>query len=123
METMLIREYQDSDVGDFVKRVKELGLTRYASEAVNEMKFEDITEFYEAVRRAMKLCVQAGFTMEENFIQIYKCSVDGIIYDWKISPLAYHLVCMNGKTSNPNVARLQIQLINKQFLNTNYKTI
>lgn len=121
MEIIVTKTYENSVIEDFVKKAKKLGLTHYASEAAKEMEFEDVFEFHEAVKRAMKLCVQVGLKIEENFMQIYKSAPGEIIYDWKLSPLAYYLVCLNGESTNSNVAQLQVQMIKHQFLNS--KTI
>lgn len=101
----------------FKKQVQELNLTYYASEAAEKMEFEGTIEFHEAVERSMKLCLQAGITLEGNFKRIYKCSGDGIMYDFKLSVLAYRMVCLNGGSSNSKVARMQIDLLKNQHLN------
>ena len=81
------------------------------------MEFENISEFHQAVKRSMELCLQAGISLDGNFRQIYKCSYEGIEYDWKLSILAYKLVCLNGASSNAKVARMQIELLKVQHLN------
>lgn len=117
MELVITNNNPIQAVEDFARQAKELNLVYYASEAADSMKFEDITEFHEAVKRAMELCLHASIPLEGNFRRIYKCSYDGIVYDWKLSVLAYHLVCLNGGSSNPNVARMQIELLKNQSLN------
>lgn len=123
MEIIVTRTNENSVIENFVKKARELGLTYYASEAAKEMEFEDVLEFHEAVKRAMKLCMQVGLKIDENFMQIYKCTPGEIIYDWKLSPIAYYLVCVNGESNNPNVAQLQVQMIKRQFLNSDYKIV
>ena len=117
MELVTTKTYMTSVVEEFLQKVKELNLICYASEAAKEMEFESAAEFHEAVKRAMELCIHAGIPLEGNFRQIYKCSYDGIVYDWKLSVLAYQMVCLNGGSSNPNVARLQVELLKNQSLN------
>lgn len=79
------------------------------------MEFKDVTEFQEALKRAMELCMHAGISLEQNFKRIYKSTCHGIVSGLKLSGLAYRLVCVNGKTSNPSVVRLQIELILKNI--------
>lgn len=117
MEMIIAKRMRNSFIEEFIRKLRELELIYYASEAADEMNFKDVVEFHEAVKRAMKLCVNVGLPLEGNFMQIYKSSTDGIIYDWKISPLAYHLVCLNGECYNPKVAKLQVDLITKHFFN------
>ncbi len=116
-KTYATSTYVTSIIEEFEKQLKELNIIYYASEAAKKMEFDDVIEFHEAVRRAMELCLHAGIPLEGNFRRIYKCSCDGIEYDWKLSVLAYQLVCLNGGSSNPNVARMQVELLKNQSLN------
>jgi hypothetical protein len=63
-----------------------------------------------AVHRSMELCSANGLNLKHNFKRIFKGSPLGIVPDWKLSLLAYNLVRLNGNSSNPNVAKLQISL-------------
>ncbi len=104
-----------SNQEDFLReQVREHNLVFFASEAAAKMDFEDIEEFHEAVKRAMELCLHAGIPLDMNFKRVYKCSYKGIIYDWKLSVLAFQMVCLNGSAANPNVARKQIELLKNQ---------
>jgi hypothetical protein len=81
------------------------------------MGFNSVEELDDSVKRGMELCLSAGIPIKGNFHRVYKCFDDGLTRDWKLSVLAYQLVCLNGKSFNPNVARLTIQLIKDQHLN------
>lgn len=109
--------YNMSSIEDFGKVVNELNLVYYASEAARYMQFVDNAEYTQAVKRAMELCNQVNISIDGNFKKIYKCSYEGIENDWKLSVLAYRLVCLNGGSTNPNVATMQIQLLKNQALN------
>lgn len=80
------------------------------------MEFDSQEELYESVKRAMELCMSAGIPVKGNFQRIYKSSADGIVYDWKLSTLAYKLVCVSGKPSNPSVARLTVQILKNEHI-------
>ncbi len=111
MELVASHTYQSASVKEFIEQLKELNLVRYASDAAAEMEFDGIDELTDAIKRATEICIHAGIPLEGNFRRVYLCSGEGIVYDWKLSVLAYRLVCVNGWTSNPNVARLQIDLL------------
>ena len=115
MNRIIAKQINHSIIEEFIKKIRELELIFYASEAANEMNFKNTTEFHEAVKRAMELCLNVGLPLEGNFMQIYKSSKEGLVYDWKISPLAYHLVCLNGECYNPKVARMQVDLVTNLF--------
>jgi len=89
----------------------EKNLVYYASEAAGEMRFESVDELQEAVKRAMELCRASGLPLSMNFRRIFKSSPLGIVFDWRLSALAYRLVQLNGNPSNPFIARLQIDLL------------
>ena len=110
----MTQTYQSPVITDFMEQMKELNLVHYASDAADEMEFEDLSEFHDSVKRSMSICLHAGIPIEGNFKRIYKSSNNGIVYDWKLSLLAYRLICLNGGSSNPNVARMQIELIKLQ---------
>ena len=94
----------------------EQNLVYYASEAAYEMGFESYDELQEAIKRSMKLCETTGLPLRNNFRRIFKSSSMGVVFDWKISVLAYRLVQLNGNTANNQVAKLQIDLV-KNFTN------
>lgn len=110
MELTETKTYITPVIEEFIESVLEQCLVYYASDAATRMEFQD-GEFQEAMKRAMELCSNAGIPIEENFKKVYKCSYDGISYDWKLSVLGYKLVCVNGGSSNPNVAMMQLQLL------------
>lgn len=117
MQLTIIQTHASPVVDEFAEKMAMLNLINYASEAAMEMEFESLEEMHESVKRAMELCMSAGISIKGNFQRIYKCSDGGIVYDWKLSMLAYRLVCLSGNSSNPNVARLTIQLLKNEHLN------
>jgi hypothetical protein len=112
-----IELYQTQGTNVLNELVRELNLVYYASEAAERMEFGDVDELHDAVKRAMEICTHAGLPLEANFKRIYKCSYHGITYDWKVSVLAFHLICLNGDPGNENTAHMQVDLLRNQALN------
>jgi hypothetical protein len=104
-------------VEEFMEKIESRNLLYYASEAATEMEFDSLEELHSSVKRAMELCISAGIPIKGNFQRVYKCFDDGLTYDWKLSLLAYKLVCLSGNVNNPNVSRLNIKLIKEQHIN------
>lgn len=96
---------------DLTELAAERNLLYYASEAADQMSFESLDELQGAVERAMQVCQAGGLSIKTNFKRVFKCSSSGLVFDWKLSELAYCLVRLNGDASNPRVARLQIGLL------------
>lgn len=110
---LMTHTYLSQSSLDFLEQLKELNLVKYASDAAAEMEFDSAGELNETVKRAMELCILAGIPVEGNFRRIYMCSQEGIVYDWKLSLLAYRMVCINGWSSNSHVAKMQIDLLKR----------
>ena len=109
MVTLQIYQEQQDDM--LAELTRELNLVYYASDAAEKMQFQSEDEFFEAVKRSMDICQHAGFSVRDHFRQIYKCSPDGVTYDWRLSALGFQLVCLNGSPENPNTARMQINML------------
>ena len=116
MKPAVIHRYVSHEAEEFVKQLKELTLVAYASDAAKEMAFTGNDEMAKAVKRSIQICENSGMPIEGNFKPVYKCSAEGIEFDWKLSGLAYNLVCINGEGSNPNVARKQVELLKNNSL-------
>jgi hypothetical protein len=112
-----IQIYQEQQEDRIEELTRELNLIYYASEAAEKMHFSGIGEFHGAVKRAMEICSYSGLPLRMNFKQIYKCSPNGVTYDWKLSALGFQLVCLNGSSENPFTARMQINLLRGMALN------
>lgn len=119
MKLATIQSYVCPEVEEFMKQLKELSLVAYASEAAKEMGFSNNEEMVKAVQRSIRICENSGVPTEGNFKPVYKCSADGIEFDWKLSSLAYNLVCINGESINPKVAHKQIELLKYNPLHNN----
>lgn len=117
MELTVVQTHTSSVVDEFAEKVAALNLMYYASDAASEMEFDSLDELHESVKRAMELCMASGISMKGNFQRVYKSFDGGLTYDWKLSLLAYRLVCISGRSSNPMVSRLIIQLIKNDHLN------
>jgi hypothetical protein len=111
MDMVSIQIYQEQREDSFEELTRELSLVYYASDAAEKMQFSSQDEFQDAVKRAMEICLYAGLSVRMNFKQIYKCSPDGVTYDWRLSALGFQLVCLNGSSENPFTARMQINLL------------
>jgi hypothetical protein len=98
-------------IDDYDSITDESGLRYFASDAAQEMGFSGPEELQEAVLRAGNLCLAQGLPLKQNFKRIYRCTENGVYCDWKLSVLAYRLVCLNGYTLNPRVAALQVKLL------------
>lgn len=116
-ELVIVRANKTSFLDELREKIMEMNMIHYASEAALEMKFENLDELNYAIKQAMNIFSSIGISLEENFKGFYRCSEDGIKFDYKLSPLAYELVCLNGYSTNPNVAMMQITILQ----NNNFK--
>ena len=117
MQIAIIQTQTSPLVDEFAEKLEMLNLIHYASEAVDEMEFDSFEELHESVKRAMGIFITAKIPIKGNFQRVYKSYAEGITYDWKLSELAYKLVCISGSPANANVARSIIQLIIEEHIN------
>ena len=120
MNIIVNHSHVNPTVEEFIERIALLNLIFSASDAGVEMNFDSGGELEVAVKRSMETCIAAGIPVRGNFQRVYKCSGDGIFYDWKLSLLAYRLVCINGSSANRSVAVMMIRML-KQAENNNFK--
>lgn len=118
MELTIRYEQTSPVVEEFAERLIMLNLLYYASEAMEEMQFDSVEELQESIKRAMEICIAAHIPTRGNFLRVYKSYTEGLTYDWKLSELAYRLVCISGNPSNYNVAHEIISLIKNAHINT-----
>jgi hypothetical protein len=115
MKLAVITFPQDNYYHEAAELNADKNLIYSASEAADKMEFETPDELQDAVKRAMELCISTGLPVNCNFKRFFKSTALGIICDWKLSALAYHLVQLNGGPSNPQVARMQFDLLKMLF--------
>jgi hypothetical protein len=94
MKLVTTKNHINSAILEFAEKAKELNLLYSASATAKEMKIKNVDEFQRAVSSAMNHCSKAGIPMEGNFKRIFISTRNGIVHDWKLSPVAY----MNLKT-------------------------
>ncbi|HCQ29586.1 MAG TPA: hypothetical protein DIU39_04820 [Flavobacteriales bacterium] len=104
--------YNNSALAEFNDAFYHSKMTHYASELIEEFDFSE-EEFLQALNKASNTFKTLDIPVQNHIRKIYKIENGISYYDFKLSPLAYALILVNGDTHNPNVAKLQIELINK----------
>ncbi len=116
---MLVRIIDNEDVSrfkgllEFIDAAIDSNMRHYASEIIEMVEMGKEEELMEAMLRAQEAIRAMGIPVENHFKKIYRESRHNVICDYKISPLAFGLICINANPSNKNVARIQIEMINK----------
>ncbi len=104
--------YKHHVLANFDEAFHHARMTHYASELIADFDFNE-NEFSNALKQASNTLKTAGIPIENHIRKIYKIQNGISSYDFKLSPLAFTLILLNGDTCNPNVAKLQVELINK----------
>lgn len=100
---------------EFLHSLQERRLRFYASELQQTLELPELQQLEDALNRAMDACRSQQMELAEHFKPIYRCEETQIIRDWKLSPLAWCLVLVNANPAHPEVARMQLTLIQKGF--------
>ncbi|HLG02233.1 MAG TPA: damage-inducible protein D [Bacteroidia bacterium] len=106
-EVVLRDDFLFDDLQDLV----ESEMPRYASEAATGMHFSDPRLMADAVGRAGNVCASLGLPLRNHFKRVYRCDHTGVYTDWKLSDLAFRLVCLNGDCCSTQVANLQMLML------------
>jgi hypothetical protein len=113
METLIkYLLYKHRILANFDEAFYHAQMTHYASELIDKFNFTE-QEFSTALQHASNTLKTAGIPIGNHMRKIYKIQNGISTYDFKLSPLAFALILLNGNTTTPNVAKLQIELINK----------
>ena len=86
----------------------ETRLVHFASDIFDVLGIRDPEDRILAFDRTIRACKSLGIPIAANFKKIYCSDGNGIIADWKISPLACYLITINCDPGNTNVARAQL---------------
>ena len=82
--------------------------SHWLSELAKEFDYDDEKELQQAILRSFDLCCSMNIPIEENFRKVYRFSNKGVQEDWQVSDFACYLLTINGRPSNPQVARAQL---------------
>ena len=89
------------------------GLTHYASQLVQKC-FYDMNEFQLSMQRAITALRAAHIPPTQHFRTVFLCGSE-LKEDWLISDLGLRLLLINADVSNPQVGRLQVEILSDGF--------
>ena len=95
---------------EFEERVADSALHHYASELL-EKGLHDEDELEEALQKAITALCAAHLPCRRHIKKVFISDTDSIRNDWLVSDLAFRLIMVNADVSNPNVAKLQVELL------------
>ena len=98
---------------EFIDAVIDSDMRHYASEIIEMVEMGREQELLEAMQRAQTACQTMNIPIEQHFKKVYRESHQNVVCDYKLSPLAFGLICINANPANKNIARIQIEMINK----------
>jgi hypothetical protein len=105
--------YRFKGLLEFIDAVIDSDMKHYATEIIEMVEMGKDEELLQAMKRAQDACVSLGIPVDEHFKKIYRESHHDVICDYKLSPLAFGLVCINANPSNRNVAQIQVGIVKK----------
>ncbi len=100
-------------IGDFIRRLTEYRMNRYASEIFQLLELETEKQFADALEKTIEVLQKAGIPAEHHIMPVYKDVRQTLIADYKLSPLAFGLLCMHVEPVNEKIARLRVEWIKK----------
>ena len=95
----------------FLESVDSLRYRYYASEWAHDMDIKSIGKIVRAIRKAKRICSTMGFSVREHFQPVYKSGRDGVEEDYKLTSFAIALLCVNSEVTNPQIAKMQMDMV------------
>lgn len=85
----------------------------YRLEALERFGFRSADDISFAVENALRACGALGMDHRAHFKHLYKVDLfSGVVTSsWRTSKLGFYLVLCNGRTNNPSVAALQLEML------------
>lgn len=97
----------------FLNALADAQLTHYASDLLPELELVDEIEFMRSIKKAQQVLTTLSLPLDQHFRKIYRTREGHVFCDYKLSPMAYMLVGINGNVANRKVASIQHELIKK----------
>ncbi len=98
---------------EFIDAAIDSNMRHYASEIIELVEMGKEEELRGAMMRAQEACRVMDIPLENHFKKIFRDAEHSVVCDYKLSPLAFGLVCINASPANKNIARIQVEMIKK----------
>ncbi len=98
---------------EFIDAAIDSNMRHYASEIIELIEMGKEEELRGAMKRAQEACNAMGIPLENHFKKVYRENERGVVCDYKLSPLAFGLICINASPQNKNIARIQIEMVKR----------
>ena len=98
---------------EFIDAAIDSNMRHYASEMIELVDIGKEDELQGAMLRAQEACKVMGIPLENHFKKVYRDAEHEVVCDYKLSPLAFGLVCVNASPANKNIARIQVEMVKK----------
>jgi hypothetical protein len=98
---------------EFIDAAIDSNMRHYASEIIELVEMGKEEELRGAMLRAQEACRVMGIPLENHFKKVYRDAEREVVCDYKLSPLAFGLVCINASPANKNIARIQVEMVKK----------
>lgn len=102
-----------SALSEFLIALRDARLIHYASDLLPELELANEVDFMISIRKAKRVMATLNLPVEEHFRKIYRTRGEYVFCDYKLSHIAYLLVSINGDVENQQVARIQLELVNR----------
>ncbi len=116
---MLVKLIDTNDVNrfkgllEFIDAAIDSNMRHYASEIIELVEMGREEELKGAMVRAQEACQVMGIPLENHFKKVYRDTERSVVCDYKLSPLAFGLICINASPANKNIAHIQVEMVKK----------
>ncbi len=98
-------------VAEFLDRLIDSRMHLYASDVFDMLGMETEEQFTRALERTLNVLRQAGEVPEHHIRPVFAGFHSQTVLDYRMSPLAFGLMCMHAEPVNEQIARWRIRWI------------
>ncbi len=98
-------------VADFLEMLADSRMHLYASDVFGLLGLETEEQFARALERTLNVLQQAGEVPEHHIRPVFADFHSRTVMDYRMSPLAFGLMCMHAEPVNEQIARWRIRWI------------
>ena len=100
-------------IRDFIRHLVDNRLNLYASEVFDILDFRTESQFEQTLEKVLDVLHKAGIPAEHHIRPVFAGYRSQAVIDYKMSPLAFGLMCMHAEPVTEHIARLQVEWLAK----------
>jgi hypothetical protein len=100
-------------IARFIEQLVERGMSIYASDLYDLLEWDSEEQFSRTLEKVLDVLHKAGVPAEHHIRPVFAGFYNQTVTDYKMSPLAFALMCVHAEPVTETSARLQVGWLEK----------